>query len=214
MSTVQSSYKGKSAWRTSLITRGNSKVDEMFVMRDTLLSYSTLDLVPLYYRKGAREGSHYVVDELFYTYPNQQCAVQMHRQHNNGTHTWKKKEFDDCVFDMMSIFNRARSFDPKNWKKGHTINFSIVDGKNRTPAQIRYKGKATVKGDNGVKYNCLQLSYLELEEGKFNRIVDFFVTDDENHIPVRLDMFMRFGSAKAFVVGFKGNKNPVTSIQR
>ena len=214
MSTVQSSYKGKNAWRTSLITRGNNKVDEVFVMRDTLLCYSTLDLAPLYYRKGAREGSHYSVDEVFYTYPNQKCTVRMHRQYNDGTHSWKNNQYEDCVYDMMNIFNRARSFDPKDWKKGHTIQINIIDGKKLTPAQIRYKGKTIVKGDNGVKYNCLQLSFLELEKGKFVRVVDFFVTDDQNHIPVRLDMFFRFGSAKAFVVGIKGNKNPITSQQK
>ena len=41
MSTVQSRYKGQNAYRASLITRGNSKLDNMFVMRDTLVSYST-----------------------------------------------------------------------------------------------------------------------------------------------------------------------------
>ena len=54
MSTVQSSFKGQDAFRCSLITRGNSKLDNMFVMRDTLLSYTTMDLAPLYFRKGAR----------------------------------------------------------------------------------------------------------------------------------------------------------------
>ena len=39
--------------------------------------------------------------------------------------------------------------------------------------------------------------------------VKFYVTDDENHIPVRLDMFLKFGSAKAFLVGMRGAKNPV-----
>lgn len=43
-------------------------------------------------------------------------------------------------------------------------------------------------------------------------IVDFYITDDENHVPVRLDMFLKFGSAKAFLVGMKGTRNPVTSI--
>ena len=53
---VESRYNGKKAYRASLITRGNEKVDNMFVLRDTLLCYNTLDLAPLYYRKGAREG--------------------------------------------------------------------------------------------------------------------------------------------------------------
>ena len=37
-------------------------------------------------------------------------------------------------------------------------------------------------------------------------IVDFYVTDDNNHIPIRLDMFLKFGSAKAFLVDMKGVK--------
>lgn len=113
---------------------------------------------------------------------------------------------------MMNIFLRARSFNPANWKKGYTVKFPIADGKNRTPAQIKFDGKVTIKADNGVKYHCLRLAYMEYENRKYKRIVDFYVTDDENHIPIRLDMFLKFGAAKAFLVGMKGVRNPVSSI--
>jgi hypothetical protein len=43
------------------------------------------------------------------------------------------------------------------------------------------------------------LSYIEKEEKKDKEIVRFYVTDDNKHVPVRLDMFLRFGSAKAFL---------------
>ena len=113
---------------------------------------------------------------------------------------------------MLNIFLRARSFDPTGWKKGNTVNFPIADGKNLDQARIYYRGKTTVKADNGHKYRCLQLSYEEKEDGKFKEIVRFYVSDDENHIPVRLDMFLKFGSAKAFLVGMKGVKNPVKAV--
>ena len=203
---VESLYDGKSAYRASLITRGNEKVDNMFVLRDTLLCYNTLDLAPLYYRKGAREGKRYTVDEVFYSYPNGKCHVQQHRQHNSGRHSWQKHTYDDCLYDMLSIFLRARSFNPKGWKKGHDVDFPIADGNGRTPAKLRFQGRSTIKADNGRKYNCLQLSYMELDDGKYKRIVDFYVTDDNNHIPIRLDMFLKFGSAKAFLVDMKGVK--------
>ena len=213
MSTVESNYEGQSAYRTSLITRGNNKVDEMFVLRDTLLCYSSTELAPLYYRKGAREGKRYYVDEIFYSYENGKCNVRQHSQHNDGTHTWQKHSYDDCIFDMISMFVRARSFNPESWKKGYTVDFPIADGDSRKPAKIRYQGKSNIKADNGIKYRCLQLSYLELEDdGKYKNIVDFYVTDDDNHIPIRLDMFLRFGSAKAFLVGMKGIRNPITSV--
>ena len=206
MSTVQSNYKGKPSWRASLVTRGNEKVDHYFVLRDTILSYTTLDLCPLYYRKGAREGKRYYIDEVFYDYTGGKINTRQHRQHADGTHSWTKNTFKDCIYDMLSIFVRARSFNSEGWKKGHVIDFRMVDGNSCENAQLVYRGKSTIKGDNGVKYRCLQLSYMELDDGKYKRVVDFYVTDDNKHIPVRLDMFLKFGSAKAFIVGIKESK--------
>lgn len=212
MSTILSRYDGKPAWRASLTTRGNNKVDQMFVLRDTLLCYSSEYLAPLYFRKGAREGSHYTVDEVFYNYQGGKSNIRQHRQHNSGEHTWKKASFDDCVYDMLNIFLRARSFNPEGWKKGHIVKIPIADGSGVTNAILKYTGTTNVKADNGVKYRCLQLSYMEQEKGKYKEIVRFYVTDDRNHIPVRLDLFLRFGSAKAFLTTMKGNRNPVECI--
>ena len=63
-----------------------------------------------------------------------------------------------------------------------------------------------------MKYRCLRLEYMEYEHNKWKKIVDFYITDDENHVPVRLDMFLKFGSAKAFLVSAKGTRNPFKSI--
>ena len=55
---------------------------------------------------------------------------------------------------------------------------------------------------------------MEFAKDRWKEIVRFYVTDDANHIPVRLDMFLRFGSAKAFLVSMKGNNSKVTSLVR
>lgn len=207
--TDQTTFEGRQAYRGSLITRGNKRADNFFVLRDTLLCYTSTKMEPLYFRKGAREGSRYTVDEVFYSYPDGRQHVRLHRQKNDGTHIWKNVSDDQCVFDMLSIFMRARSFDPTGWKKGQTVNFPMADGRDLTPALIRYRGKTNVKADNGKKYRCLQLSYIERDGNKEKEIVRFYVSDDDNHVPVRLDMFLRFGSAKAFLVGMKGVRNEI-----
>ena len=43
-------------------------------------------------------------------------------------------------------------------------------------------------------------------------VITFYITDDRNHLPVRLDMYLNFGSAKAFLTDIKGNRHPLTSI--
>ena len=211
MYTVTSRYGGKPAYRASLTTRGNGKVDDFFVLRDTLLCYSTTDMAPLYFRKGAREGKRYTVDEVFYSYPNGKCHIRQHRQYNDGTHQWKKRTYDYCIYDMLNMFLRARSFNPEGWKRGYVVTSPMADGKNVDTEQMRYLGKTTVKADDGHKYRCLQLSYIDYNDGKPKELVRFYVTDDQNHIPIRLDMFLKFGSAKAFLVSMKGIRNKITS---
>lgn len=212
MYTVQSTYNGKPAYRASLITRGNNRVDEMFVLRDTLLCYSSLNLEPLYYRKGAREGKRYTVDEVWYDYKGGKVNLRQHRQNSKGVHSSHNKSYEQCIYDMMNMFLQARSYDPTGWKKGHVLDFPIADGDGIDKAQLRYRGKSTIKADNGVKYRCLELSYMEMEKGKYKEIVRFYVTDDANHVPVRLDMYLKFGSAKAFLTNYKGIRNPFKCI--
>jgi len=211
MYTVNSIYQGKNAYRASLTTRGNGRADHMFMLRDTLLCYTTTDMAPLYFRKGAKEGKRYTVDEVFYSYPGGKAHIKQHFKRVDGTSSWKQNTYNDCVYDMLSIFLRARSFNPVNWQKGHVINFPIVDGDDRKKGQLKFRGKSVVKADNGKKYRCLELSYLEWKDTKYKEIVRFFVTDDENHIPIRLDLFLKFGSAKAFLVSLKGNRHQLSS---
>ena len=79
MSTSKSRYKGKGAYRSSLVTRSAEKYDKLFMLRDTLLSYTDMKLSPLYFRKGAREGDRYYVDEIWYSYPkNNNCHLKQH----------------------------------------------------------------------------------------------------------------------------------------
>ena len=76
-----------------------------------------------------------------------------------------------------------------------------------------YCGKENVKAENGVTYRCLIFSLVEYDKkGKEKEVITFFVTDDLNHLPVRLDLFLNFGSAKAFLNSVTGNRHPLTSI--
>ena len=212
MSTVQSSFKGQKAFRSSLITRGNNKLDNVFIMRDTLLCYTNDQLSPLYFRKGALEGKRYYVDELWYTYPNNNCHLRMHRIDADGEQHWKDAEYKSCIYDMMSIFLRARNFDASTIKEGDVIPMPISDARSLTNSWLTYRGKENyqIEGTN-EKFRCLVFSFYEREDNENHELIRFFVTDDLNHIPVRLDMFLSFGSAKAYLRAYRGVRGPMTS---
>lgn len=206
-------YQGKSCYQTTLLAVSNSKVDLFFKMRDTLTSITTDRLEPMYFRKGAEEGSRYTVDEARFSYKNGKCIVDQHRIRKGRNTVYAKDTLEFCVFDMLSILLQARSFDPTSYKKGDKIHFPMATGTRVEEQTLIYRGKKNFKAENGVKYRCLVFSLVEYnKKGKEEEVITFYVTDDKNHLPVRLDLFLNFGSAKAFLQTIEGNRHPLTSI--
>ena len=212
MDTKAAKFEGKDALKAYLITRGNSKLDKFFVMRDTLLSYCDTDLSPLYFRKGALEGDRYYVDEIWYSYPHGNCQLKKHRITSSGEHIWKTSTYKSCIYDMMSIFLRARNFDASKMKKNEVIPMPVSDARRLNNSWLEFRGRENYKmSDTKEKFRCLVFSFYEREDGKSKELVRFWITDDQNHIPVRLDMFLSFGSAKAYLRSYKGLRSPMAA---
>lgn len=212
MNTTQTTYAGQPALRSYLITRGSKRADKFFVMRDTLVSYMGLNLVPKYYTKKALEGGTYRKSEAWYFYGNGKCKVRTRYRRDQYEPKTNVHESQSCAFDMVSMLQRARSFNADGMKVGHRINFLMVDGNSCEWKTIVYRGKKKFKMENQpTTYRCLVFSFLEKEDGKEKEIVTFYITDDKNHLPVRLDMNLNFGTAKAFLTGARGLRNPQTA---
>ena len=114
---------------------------------------------------------------------------------------------------MISMLNRARSWDAKDLKPGQKIKFLMAEGKHVEEQTVIYRKKEVVKANDDKKYHCHKLSFVEYDEkGKEHEVITFYITDDDNHLPVRLDMNLKFGSAKAYLTSAKNCKHPITSI--
>ena len=212
MDLKSTTYQGKPCYKTELLSVSNKKVDLFFKMRDTLTCITTERLEPLYFRKGAEEGNRYTVDEVHFSYKNGKCIVDQQRMRPGHKPFVKKDTLNECVYDMLSILLQARSFDPTFYKKGDKIFFPMATGKKVEEQTLIYRGKENFKAENGVKYRCLVFSLVEYEKNKEKEVITFYVTDDKNHLPVRLDLYLNFGSAKAFLETVEGNRHPLTSI--
>lgn len=214
MSTVQTSYKGKNAYRCSLTTQGISRMNSIYPMNDTLMCYATTSLTPLYFRKGAREGRRYTVDEVWYTYPQGKSHINTRRQNNDGISTYHNHTSSECFTDMLNLFLRARSIDFSKWKKGKSMMLKAADGRGMKNAMLTYNGRETVKTDDGKRWKTIKLDFslYEQKKSRYKKIATLFVSDDSNHLPVRIDLNMNFGSAKAFLISSKGLRNPSTAI--
>lgn len=214
LSTTATIYQGKDAYRTSLITRTSSKADRYFTMRDTLKSYVTHELVPLYYTKRAKEGDRYRTDEVWYSYSGGRNYARMRHRNRKGEIREKNVGRANCIYDMLSIMLRARCMDFSNVKKGFTYRFIMADAGDLHDEKLVFRGRSTFQVEHtSTKYRTLVFSYIEKDDdtGKDVELVRFYITDDKNHLPVRLDMNLKFGTAKAFLIGAHNILNPQTA---
>ena len=211
LTTNATTYHSEPAFRFNLLCVGSKKTDFFFKMRDTLTCITTQQLEPLYFRKGAEEGKRYTVDEVNFSYRNGKCIVDQQRTLYGKTDK-KHDEMPVCVYDMLSILLQARSYDPSDYKPGVKILFSMATGRAIEKQTLIYRGKENFTSEQGVTYRCLVFSLVEYVNNKEKEVITFYVTDDRNHLPVRLDMYLNFGSAKAFLTDIKGNRHPLTSI--
>lgn len=212
MGTYSVNYLSKPSYRTHLLAVSNKKIDSFFKMRDTLTSIYTEKLEPLYFRKGAEEGQRYTVDEAHFKYRDGVAFVNQKRTRKDGSVTLSEDSDSRCIYDMLSILAQARSFDPADYTVGQKITFPMATGKKVEEQILIYRGKKEFEANNDTTYRCLVFSLVVMKEGKEKEVITFYITDDKNHLPVRLDMFLNFGSAKAFLKSTYGNKYPLTSV--
>lgn len=214
LTTDSTTYRSRPAYRFDLLCTGSKKADFFFKMRDTLTCYVSDRLEPLYFRKAAEEGSRHTVDEAWFSYSDGLSKVRQRRTWRNPVREMQEMEYSDsrCIFDMLSILSQARSYDPKDYKVGDKILFPMATGRKVEEQTLIYRGKQEVKANNDTVYRCLVFSFVEYKKGKEKEVITFFVSDDRNHLPIRLDMYLNFGSAKAFFKSVRGNRYPLESV--
>ena len=213
LTTNATTYHSKPAYRFILLSVSSKKIDFFFKMRDTLTCIVSEKLEPRYFRKGAEEGKRYTVDEAWFSYKDGLCFVNQKRTYRDGEIIETEYSDSRCVFDMLSILAQARSYDPNDYTIGQKINFPMATGRRVEEQTLIYRGMKNIKAENDTTYRCLVFSFVEYtDKDKEKEVITFYITDDKNHLPVRLDMFLNIGSAKAFLRSVTGNRYPLTSI--
>lgn len=214
LTTQDTVYQSQPAYCFNLLSTGSKQTDFFFKMRDTLTCYVSKKLEPLYFCKAAEEGKRHTVDEAWFSYSDGVSYVKQRRTWRKPVEDPQEMEYSDsrCIFDMLSILAQARSYDPADYQIGQKILFPMATGRRVEEQTLIYRGIDNVKANNDTIYRCLVFSFVEYKKEKEKEVITFFISDDKNHLPIRLDMYLNFGSAKAFLKEVKGNRYPMTSV--
>lgn len=214
LTTVSENYNGQEAYKMTLLAASSGNARKIFPLNDTLSCYMTKDLVPLAYIKNAREDDDYTQERVKYSYANGLVSINTKRTKNGGFRFDETLTSTTCIYDMMSVVYYARALDYTSMKKGDTNKVSFISGKNKVSMVIEHDGLETIEANDGKKYRCIKL-VLSIMDDAFSdkkEAMKVYITNDSNHMPVRLDSKLKIGSTRAILRSHKGTRYPVQSF--
>ena len=152
-------------------------------------------IMPWYFKRRVDEGGYKI---------NQSYEFLQHRKlvdNGNG----KKYVVPLGIQDMISSFYYARTLNFSQMKKGDISEFKCFMDDEVFPLQIRYVGKETVKLRGG-KVECLKFQPV-VQTGRYfekDDDVTFWITNDNNRIPVMVKAKIPVGSIRMHLVEWSG----------
>jgi hypothetical protein len=182
----------------------NPHYDWIFKVRDRYESYfSTTDLQPVKFIRNINEGKYKKHEEVTFNHETNTAIT------NSGVY-----KVPENVQDVISIMYYARNINYDQYRSGDKIPFSMFLDNKVYNMYIHYVGKETIKTRYG-KFNAIKLKPLLLKGSMFDggEKMIIWVTDDVNHIPVRVESPIIVGSVKIDLMHYENLKFPITALR-
>jgi len=189
-------------YHVAAVGKSNSSYDWIFKVRDNYESYiDTATMQPLKFIRKIREGSYKRNENIVFN-----------KQTNTAVTNKGVFKVPDCVQDVVSSVFSARSIDFSKYKVGDKIPFEMFLSDELYHLYIRYLGKEKVKTRYGT-FNAIKFKPLLIKGEMFKggEKMTVWVSDDANHIPLRVQSPIVVGSVKVDLTGYKNLRYPLSS---
>ena len=116
------------------------------------------------------------------------------------------------ILDMVSAFFYVRRIDLSKYKGGEIIYVDTYFGDEVFPFYIIFKNREVISTEMG-KFHCLRFVPI-VEPGRIFKESDdmtFWLSDDENKVPVRIKFDMIVGSFKCDLIDYKNTRYEMVS---
>jgi hypothetical protein len=181
----------------------NSSYDWIFKVRDKYETFiDTATMQPLKFLRDVNEGG-------FKIYEN----VSFNHETNTAITTKGVYKIPACTQDVLSSIYYARNIDFNKYKVDDKIPFTMFLDNEVYSLYIKYLGKETIKTKFG-KFNTIKFKPLLIKGTMFDagEKMTVWVSDDANHIPVRIESPIVVGSIKVDMMEYSNIRYPLTSL--
>lgn len=195
---------GRKTFHMIAFGRTISAFDWFIKVRDKYETFvDQTSLLPIFYAKDQVEGDYKDKDVAVFNHKTQVCV------HEKG-----KMKIENDVVDLVSAIYYFRTFDFNSAVPGQTYPFNIYLDNKLYPLSVRFMGREVIHSDIG-KIRCIKLRPQLIVDRVFKDADDMtlWVTDDLNHIPVRVQSELRIGSIKVDLTQIKGLRSPLALVK-
>jgi hypothetical protein len=177
--------------------------DNFFKVRDKYETYiDTATLQPYKFIRNVYEGGYKKYENVTFNKTTNMAVT------DDGVF-----KVPACVQDVLSAIYYSRNIDYDKYKPGDKIPFTLFLDKEIFEMYIRYLGKETVKTKYGkfraIKFKPLLIKGTIFEGGEKMTV---WVSDDKNHIPLRIESPISVGSIKVDMMTRRNLRHPLTSL--
>lgn len=200
--TEATKYKGTPVYHVKGVGTTYSSYEWFYKVRDVYESYiDTSNLMPIKFKRDVHEGDTKFYNNVTFDHTRKQAVS------TNGVF-----DIPNCVQDVLSTIYYARNIDYSKYKPGSKIPFNMFIDDEVYSLYIRYLGKEKIKTKHGT-YNAIKLAPLLVEGTMFKggEKMLVYVSDDENHIPVRIESPILIGSIKVDLLTYSNLRHPLSS---
>ena len=181
----------------------NSSYDWIYKVRDKYETYvDTATMQSLKFVRNVQEGGYKKFEQITF---NKMANTAVS---NQGVY-----KVPACVQDVLSAVFYARNIDFTRLRKNDKIAFSMFLDNEVFDMYIRYLGTETIKTKfgkfNTIKFKPLLLKGTIFEGGEHMTV---WVTDDDNHIPVRIESPIVVGKVKIDMMKYENLRHPLSSL--
>lgn len=202
-SVKKENYKGREVFHVVGDGRTLKSYEWFYKVRDRYETYIDVKtMLPVKFIRNVNEGGFKIYNNVTF---NQEIGQAISTK---GVYTVPK-----CIQDVVSAIYYARNIDYNKYKPGDKIPFSMFLDDEVFNLYIRYVGKERIKTKYGT-FNAIKIVPLLIEGTIFKggEKMMIWVSDDDNHIPLRVDSPILVGSVKVDLIGYEQLRNPLSSL--
>jgi hypothetical protein len=194
---------GRKTYETRVDASSASGFDWIFKVRDRYETFMDVEgIFPWRFEQHVREGN-YSKDYNAYFDPEALTA-----ESSDGK-TYKIPQY---VHDIVSAFYYIRTLDMTHTRKGDVVHLqNFFDGKTN-PLDVRVLGHQKMETEAGT-FNCVVIEPMVVEGGLFKSegSIKIWLTDDDNHMPVRMASKILIGEIVAELTNYEGVRNALAA---